>query len=739
MVERAGTVTFTHPGGKELDDKITRLYEEGAIAVTNFASSEDPGFIERVHKKVDDTLTAAWMDREELEQDWELFKALYDLINLDTAVRSNVDVHVPEVLKAVDIRVRELSLAIFSRDSWARAIPMDRASEKKAPKVTQFMLDQMRVEKFPVKFKQWLKGLVMYGTGCAVQTWDGMPKRVNAAEIEVEELENGQKKVTIRKSDDAARNMRIGQPTFMPVRIFDFVGDPNHFDVQKGTFVGHRVIMTRNQLLAMEDAGIYMNTRSIEATDIFLRPRHDDIIARHLTDELRHRDTTAATEQFEVWEVWVPFLLPETDRERECVITIERNSRTILRVSENPFWHAFRPYLVSQYIQDEDGGLYGRGVIEPIASLQMELDDTRNLALIAKDLLVNPMFTAPIEVDLPSERLIAIPGRILPPGIQPIPFVNNTFTAFQHEAVIKGDIREVVTTPAALSGAGQAGDETATENISRIQEAKSDTAEIARDISDLVLLPMLNMRHALNVQFMREERVFRKIGIGARPGEPLFDVIEPEDLIGDYMYEWEGLRDFAVKGKRVGLMRQVLDSLSRFPQLMQDQDAVDQGAIARDMVTELFDAATAAKFFPDLREKDILPAQLEHEMLALGGELSVHSLDNHFDHINIHKSFLRSPPKGFGIVKQGHLEAHVQSHLVEAQKQVNQLMRRAQQQQALAAQAGPMGAPAGGGPLPGQPRGQGGSRPRETVVSSLAPQAPEAQEAQISGAGVMGA
>ena len=734
MTEKASTTTFIHPKGKELDARITTLYDKGAIQVTNFAVSDDSEFQGRVRGQIENTLQRAWNDREALEEDWEIFKALFDLVNLDTSIRSNANVHVPEVVKAVNIRVRELMIAVFSRDSWARAIGLNRASQEKARHVTELQLNQLRDEKFPVKFKQWVKTLVMYGTSCALQDWGHLPKRVNAATVTIVDIDEHNKQVTINAPSDEDRNKNISQPIFMPFPIWDWVADPNCFDVQRGTFVGHRAILTRNQVQALADAGVYKNIKQLEARPIPPFRRSRDLVARHLIDQIQDVQTAQATDEFEIWEVWCPFKLPNTDKERECVLTIERNSMTILRVSENPFWHGMRPYMAAQFEQDEDGALYGRGIIEPIASLQMELDDTRNLSLIAKDLLVNPMFEADISVDLAGERLIASPGRILPAGLKPVQMNDGTYIAFRHEQTIKADIREVVSTPQALSGGSQSGDETATENTNRIQEAKSDVVEIAKDIGDLCLLPMLNMRHGLNAQFMREERTFRTIGAPARRGEPLFTIIDPTDLIGQFHYEWRGLRDFAVKGKRTSTMKIIMDSFARFPDLKMDSNAV-----ARAMVQEIFDEEDANAFFPDLQEDSKLAPTFEHELAMQGQELLVHPLDDHALHARAHKQFLQNPPKGMSLLKQLALDAHFINHMAELQKQMEaqrkEQQRLLQEQQAINAQQG--------GPVqqrqPGRNGQQGGSAPRQVIPNPSAPQAPEAQLAQISGAGPDGA
>ncbi len=741
MVQSApSTVRFSHPFGQELDAKIQEKYDRTAISTPNFAVLRDVA--ERAVAKVETTAVQGFTDRQEREREWEVFIALYKGVRLSGMVHSNAEVNVPQAYQIIEAWTRKMVRATFNRDPWFTAGGFTRLDEENGEKIVEFTIDQMRHTKFPINWKRWCRTLCQLGTSAGMVSWEYARRKINFAERFIEDRKV--RGVTVERfvrhkfPAEAKRTFVFDNPMFRPIRMVDFIADQFNWDVQAGTYAAHRRILTRAKLKELQDRGGFVNVNELDDRPGLSPQQKTDRIQRWINFEPDQTVTVNATDEFEIIEYWGPFQTTEDDEEKEYVITMVKDHNIILRIQENPFWHGMRPYVVGQFVQDEDARLYGIGIMEMIASLQIELNDTRNMNLNAKDLILNPMMQISEDADVPEEHMYAEAGRVIRVRnmgqIAPIAFADPSLTGFRHEASTKADMEATASAPKALVGAPQAGDETATENVNRIREANEAIVEIMSDVSDQVLTPILNMMYYLNMQFVREERVYRVLGPTSRRSGELFKVLQPEDLAGNYDFRIIGIRDFATRGMRAQQMRGFLDAFSRFPQVQQRMDVLE---VAKEMALDLFDETRAARFFPSLRQKDLMTPDEEHELMKLGRKVMPNERDNHQAHIARHLAAINDPQ---GILDEGQLLfliAHNENHILFLQRQqlaIDQAIQTAQTRARIQAAA------MGGVQQPGPGGGQngGGSRPRQVVPNASAPQAPEAQQAQISGAGPEG-
>lgn len=730
-------VQFTHPIGDEHEAETQFKYDRAALTTRNLAGTQ--AIHDRAKTHVEQTIIQAFNDRQQREIEWSVFLSLYKGIPLQGAVRSNAQVNVPEVFKAVEARTREIMNATFSREPWFQAMGLSQLDEDNADTIAQVLWHQAIDIKFPLLWEQFARMLSIYGTSAALVPWQYRRRRINFSERVVKDVfKQGvsiDRKVEIKYPEDNKRELVHDGPGFEPLNIFDWAADPFARDIQKGTFIGHRTLMTRNQLKHMQERGLYMNVPSLADKPGISPQRKMELVAKWLDFDADRSFTARSTDEFRIIEFWGIFAPLDGREEREYVITMAEDHGIILQVRENFYWHGWRPYLVAQHTIDPESRLYGIGIVEPIASLQLELNDTRNLLLNAKDLSINPMLEISDAADVNTDTLIAEAGRVIhtavPGHINPIRISDNSIVGFNTETIIKQDIRETATSPSTLSGARERGDETATENINRLREAKSAIESIAVNLADMILVPMLNMWTTLNQQFIREERIFRLLGMRARRNGQLFRVITKDDLAGQYDFRWLGLRDFATRGARIQATRGFLDALSRFIPLGLQMDV---GAVARAMASEIFDESIAETFFPDLRPEEILTPSDEHEMLLVGRRFDVLPPDDHITHIEAHAEFLRKAISRLNVEQQLELMAHIENHNVALQRLMVRFSNQIQGQQVQEQLAGTApGGPESLRPQPGQ--NGGGQRPVQVVPNLGAPQAPEAQQAQISGGG----
>lgn len=737
VAEKAKTIRFSHPFGRQFDLETQEGYDRTAITVPNL--SVIGAVRDRAKNKIEETIIKGFTDREEREREWEVFIALYRGIRLSGMVRSNADVNVPEGFKIVEAWTRRLTRATFNRTPWFQADGHTRPDEANAEKIVEFQIDQLRQMKFPIKWKRFCRTLCMLGTSVALVNWAYMLKRVNFSERIIEDKkERGvtmTRHVTTKFPEESKRLFLFDNPDFRPFTMFDVIADAFNSDIQLGTFAGHKSIMTRRQIKHMMDRGLYRKAPELDDATGISASQKDDRVSRWLRFDPDSNTTVKATDEFEVIEYWGPFKPTEDDEERDYVLTMTRQSEVVLQVRENPFFHGQRPYVAGQFIQDPDDRFYGIGLMETTASLQIELNDTRNMMLNAKDLIVNPMLEIDESADVSDEHLFAEAGRVIRVRqighIKQLTMPDTTLAAFRTESIIKADIQEATSSPQSLVGAPQRGDETATENQNRLREANSAIEELLMDLSDTVLTPFLHQMYFLNMQFIREERVFRTLGPSSRRSGELFKVLSPDDLVGQYDFRIVGFRDFAMRGTKVAQVRSMMDGLSRFPQLFQAMDIVEVG---REIIRDIFDEEVAGRFFPDLRDEDLLTPDEEHELLKLGRKIPVDRRDNHQTHLARHATAINQEAGEFNASQLLFLIAHNENHMTHLQREQMLIDRQLQQAQVQAQ----LQQIAGGQQPDG--RGQAGGSPQvQTVPNPGAGQAIEAQQAQISGAGPEGA
>ena len=219
--------------------------------------------------------------------------------------------------------------------------------------------------------------------------------------------------------------------------------------------------------------------------------------------------------------------------EDDRVVTVA-NREFIVRDEPNPYNHQMKPFIkvVDQSVPKE---FLGIGELEPIETLQYELNDRRNQRMDNVTLALNRMWKVKNGANVDENELVSDAGGVVHTddmnGIEVLQMPDVTGSSYQEETLIKGDIQQTTGVSDFTRGVGSdaLANDTAT-GISLIQEAGN--ARFRQKIRNLenALEVLGQMMVDLNAQFIDEEKTLRLMGDN---GLQWLEV-RPEDLRSDF-------------------------------------------------------------------------------------------------------------------------------------------------------------------------------------------------------------
>jgi hypothetical protein len=240
-----------------------------------------------------------------------------------------------------------------------------------------------------------------------------------------------------------------------------------------------------------------------------------------MPDDIEQRE--GGKQLYELIEYW------EDDR----VVTIA-NRNIVIRDEENPYRHGKKPFvrLVDQAVPHE---FLGIGELEPIESLQYELNDRRNQRMDNITLILNRMWKVKNGANVDEDELVSDAGGVVHTddmaGIDSLQMPDVTSSSYNEETLIKGDIQQTTGVSDFTRGVGSEslGNDTAT-GISLIQEAGNARFRLKIRNLESAIEHIGRMMVSLNEQFLSEEKAIRIMGDN---GFEWLNV-KPEDLKGNF-------------------------------------------------------------------------------------------------------------------------------------------------------------------------------------------------------------
>ena len=362
---------------------------------------------------------------------------------------------------------------------------------------------------------------------------------------------------------------RDDKPTAEVVDIFDFYPDPKARNQDEMKYAIHRL---ERDYLDLESNPNYDKAalKKLKAGDGNATSNNQERQQREGVLGITSEDGTR--KRYEVLEYWGEF------QDKNYIIVLADG--VVLRCEESPYANPIPFVVIRDTVVPHE--FYGIGEIEPIESLQNELNDVRNQRMDNIKLNLNNMWKVVAGGVQFEDELVSRPGGIIhltrPDGLMPNDRQPIPSEAFTEESIIKSDMERTdgansplsgsLTSPSQGTNAG-AGNKTATAWQGAINQAdKRFSAKVNQLKRGLIRIGRKYLE--LDQQFMDKETQIRILG---KDGEPMMVNLLPEDIKSsfDLTVEIEYLDEY----QRLTQDVQLLQTMANVPGFNVAQLAID--------------------------------------------------------------------------------------------------------------------------------------------------------------------
>lgn len=305
-----------------------------------------------------DQITTALQDRAEKEQRWQKWINQYEE---KLPVRKSFPWHgcsnisLPVTPIAVEtIHAREVN-TLFSIRPYIQIKPKKKQADKDKCADLEVFLDKIfqDVLDFYRNGSQWLLEKNKMGTAYLKAYWVYDKKKVRKGN-----------KWEFETTDDAKIDV---------ITIEDLIYPTNAKDIQTCLFVAHRINgISWNYLTSKEKLGIYKNVDKIAGfyrSDTVTKESGADIQRTKEDIEKLIRSSPDVLREYEIHEVYFDYDIDGDGFAEKTVMTLEKNSETLLRWIHHPYNHGKRPFIVNKYME-RVGRIDGKGICEMSEYLQ---------------------------------------------------------------------------------------------------------------------------------------------------------------------------------------------------------------------------------------------------------------------------------------------------------------------------------------------------------------------------------
>lgn len=488
------------------------------------------------------------------EDTWNVIYRLY--LNLQDTVKTptRAKIFVPVVFQVIEAAVPKLMNVIFGQEEFFDVTPLNKANEPQAKVIKLTLGQQLKAANFFMKFLDFAKQLLLYGTAYFKVYWKvkraWVYKRTPVREDKTLFGFNIGSRITSWKETKEYKIVER-RPEVDVVDILDVYPEPyapNEHEA-RGIFV--RTWMDVEDVKAMGRGRfpIYANVDDPE----LIGGDKEFTASRQMRLGARGTSSSAATDKskVEILEFWGCYDLDGDGIKEECQIVIA-NRRVVLRAMHNPFYHQMKPIIRSTLLPIPMEW-YGMGLVEPVIPLVHELNTLRRQRLDNINLVINRMWKVLSYADIDLDTLVSSPnGFILTDdmaGIETIEQQNVTNNAYTEASIVQGDI-EQATAPKSIQGTPESGalGRTARGAQLIITQALEKFGTSAKMVEETSVKRVLEMFHKLNLQFIDNDEMLHDPGMY---GNVLEANVRPEMLQADVKFEMKGISEIVGKEAKI--------------------------------------------------------------------------------------------------------------------------------------------------------------------------------------------
>lgn len=448
----------------------------------------------------------------------------------------------------------------------------------------------------------------------------------------------------------------------------------------------HRYSETKVQ--SMIDRGVFVNVRCDELMEAFDQyGENPESIGVKVLEQLGI-DVDGTDVHARVYEAH--FKLTLDGEHREPAVVWYRHDGVPLGILANPYWCKRLP-LISVPVKKQPGSFWGTPVIEPVRSLQWDINDVHNIGNDAAKYALNPVIMTDPQKNPQYQNLIMTMAAVWPTSpqdTQPLALPPVYQHAQQIIEFLKMQVRQSMNVTEYALGAMPQGRKNNSQVAAVGQEQEIGATDVASDVEDRVLNPLVELIFELDQQYRVDELdVLTRGEVGLQAH---MERVKPQQFTKKYQFNWLGT-DFTNSIARIQQKIAAMNVLRGVPPEALNGKRVDITPIIEDMISTVFGPQLAPKVIIDERDQLSMPASVEDELLANGFSVAVHPMDNDVAHMMSHMA---------GAQATGDPARTFAKHIMDHQKQMQQ-----KAQIAGPSLNGTPGVPGGTGPgVAGTPR-----------------------------------
>lgn len=499
---------------------------------------------------------------------YRLYLNITELMKTPTRAR----VFIPAVFQVIEAAVPKVMTLVFGNDDFFDVIPDDPAQLPLADIIKTLLRYQLMKADFFIKFQDFVKQLLMYGTSYfyvywkVVRKWVWKREAIRGPKSFLGIVVN--KNAILGWKETKTFEVVERRPEIEVLDVLDVFPDPEARTEKDSRAIWVRSWMSIDEVKEL-GAGQYpvfdpMNVMKIEGGS-----KNTLQESRQVRNQIRGlQNGYVDKNQVELLTRWGLYDL-DGDGIREETLIVIANRKYLLRAMPNPFHHQRRP-IIRSALFNVPLEWFGVGLIEPIIPLQHELNTLRRQRLDNVNLILNRMWKVHSYADIDLETLVSSPNGIILTddmnAIEEVETDNVTQSAYTESAVVQTDI-ENTTTPKSLQGTPESGrlGRTASGAQLIISQALEKFGTATKMVEETALKRVLRIMHELNLQFLEEDDA-------TQPYETLFTNLKfsPDMINADIVFSMKGISEMI--GKE-GQINQIVSFMGVFGQVLAPQSA----------------------------------------------------------------------------------------------------------------------------------------------------------------------
>lgn len=449
----------------------------------------------------------------------DLFEEIYGLYHSTTSARktkTRTKIFIPIVFQVIEAAIPKIINTLFSVDEFFEVHPLDSVDEDLGDDIRKLIVAQLRMANFYVKFLDFAKQLLLYGTSYLkvywkvrrAWVWTRVPVREQVV-IDGFEVSND----IVDWEETKEYKIVERRPEVEVVDILDVFPNPEaetETDEGRGFFIRTWMSLEDFKKMGAGEFPVFANTDSSRLSDNShsrSESRQERRSTRGMTQDY------SESKQVELISYWGPYDVDGDGIEEEAHIVIA-NKSVLAKAQGNPFHHQRRP-LLRTVLFNSPKEWFGIGMVEPVIPLQHELNTLRRQRLDNINLMINRMWLIDGGADIDLDSLTSTPNGIITrdsnkDSVEPLEQKDVTQSAYIEAQNVQTDI-ENTTTPRSAQGTPQSGrlGRTASGAKLIIGQALDKFSLIAKVIELMCLQPLVEIIHDLNGQFIDDDETLQ--------------------------------------------------------------------------------------------------------------------------------------------------------------------------------------------------------------------------------------